>query len=51
MTPGPTEPSGEQLQHYLKIAIDDLLDLYDNGMLYKTAKFPEGKFITILYTF
>ncbi|KIK81198.1 hypothetical protein PAXRUDRAFT_35943 [Paxillus rubicundulus Ve08.2h10] len=28
MTPGPTEPTGLQLQNYLKVVVDNLLELY-----------------------
>lgn len=42
MPPGPTEPTAEQLQHYLKLIVDDLLDLYDPGIRITTAEYPEG---------
>ncbi|RDB26670.1 hypothetical protein Hypma_005517 [Hypsizygus marmoreus] len=34
MTPGPNEPTAEQLQHYLKIIVDDLVKLYEEGIVY-----------------
>ena len=42
MTPGPTEPTAEQLQNYLRILVDDLILLYENGILIKTPDFPDG---------
>ncbi|KAF8839069.1 hypothetical protein BDN67DRAFT_878520, partial [Paxillus ammoniavirescens] len=36
MTPGPQEPTGSQLQNYLKFIIDDLLKLYEDGVMYHT---------------
>ncbi|TDL13710.1 hypothetical protein BD410DRAFT_734965 [Rickenella mellea] len=42
MTPGPTEPTAEQLQHYLKILVDDLLKLYETGIKIITPSCPEG---------
>ncbi|KAF8588016.1 hypothetical protein K439DRAFT_1336500 [Ramaria rubella] len=41
MTPGLHEPTAEQLQHQLKFIVDDLLKLYDEGIVVKTPQFPE----------
>lgn len=43
MTPGPTEPTSAQLQNYLKGTVDDLLMLYDEGIVVKTAEHPNGR--------
>ena len=48
MTPGPSEPTGEQLQNYLKIIVDDLLKLYDDGVRYSTESCPQGVSIEFL---
>ncbi|GBE85372.1 hypothetical protein SCP_0705590 [Sparassis crispa] len=42
MTPGPTEPTAEQVQNYLKLVVDDLLNLYENGVIMKTPSYPDG---------
>ena len=42
MTPGPTEPTGEQLQSYLKVIVDDLITLYETGSVIYTPAHPEG---------
>lgn len=42
MTPGPDEPSGEQLQRYLKLIVDDLLRLWKDGVRYRTPQYPQG---------
>ncbi|KAJ6534261.1 hypothetical protein B0H19DRAFT_840881, partial [Mycena capillaripes] len=38
MFPGPQEPTAEQLQNYLKIVVDDLVELYEHGMVIKTTE-------------
>ncbi|KAF7368239.1 hypothetical protein MVEN_00144000 [Mycena venus] len=43
MPPGPQEPTGQQLQNYLKIIVDDLLKLYEDGIVVKTPEHPNGK--------
>ncbi|GBE84457.1 hypothetical protein SCP_0604360 [Sparassis crispa] len=42
MTPGPTEPTAEQVQNYLKLVVDDLLNLYENSVIMKTPSHPDG---------
>lgn len=46
MPPGPSEQTAEQLQNYLKIVVDDLLNLYENGVRYVTPSHPDGKSIS-----
>ncbi|KIJ57838.1 hypothetical protein HYDPIDRAFT_171515, partial [Hydnomerulius pinastri MD-312] len=48
MTPGPTEPTGAQLQNYLKLIVDDLLKLYDEGVIYHTQGHPEGRRVRVV---
>jgi hypothetical protein len=43
MTPWPNEPTAAQLQHLLKIIINDLLNLYDNGIVVQPAEYPDGR--------
>ncbi|KAJ7148859.1 hypothetical protein C8R46DRAFT_916637, partial [Mycena filopes] len=43
MPPGPTEQTAEQLQHYLKIVVDDLVMLHEKGIIVKTPEYPNGK--------
>jgi hypothetical protein len=43
MTPGPSEPNGEQLQNYMKVIVDDLLMLYEEGIVISTPQFSNGK--------
>ncbi|KAF8584211.1 hypothetical protein K439DRAFT_1616910 [Ramaria rubella] len=40
MMPGPHEPTAEDLQNHLKFIVDDLLLLYDEGVIVKTPMFP-----------
>ena len=42
MTPGPQEPSTEQLQHLMALVVDDLIALYETGLFVNTPRFPEG---------
>lgn len=42
MTPGPNEPTSAQLQHCLKIIVDDLLDLYNSGIEINSPEHPNG---------
>ncbi|KAG2335796.1 hypothetical protein BDR05DRAFT_953815 [Suillus weaverae] len=41
MTPGPKEPTGSQLQNYMRLIVDDLLQLYDKGIIYHTPAYPQ----------
>ena len=49
MTPGPTEPTSEQLQNYLKPIVDDLLELYEDGMIYCTPKHPNSEILVFFF--
>lgn len=42
MTPGPKEPTAEQLQHYLRVIVDDLIMLHEEGILIETAEHTNG---------
>ena len=37
MTPGPNEPTADQLQNILRLIVNDLKDLWENGKTYKVA--------------
>lgn len=43
MTPGPNEPTAEELQHYIKLIVDDLINLYVNGIIVYTPSSPQGR--------
>ncbi|KAJ7755299.1 hypothetical protein DFH07DRAFT_773414 [Mycena maculata] len=49
MPPGPTEPMSEQLQAYLKLIVDDLIMLYDEGIIIKPPEHPDV-ILTIIAT-
>ena len=42
MTPGPNEPTSEQLQNYMRLLVDDLLALYLEGVRIPTPSCPDG---------
>lgn len=46
MPPGPTEPNADQLQHHLKVVVDELILLYDKGIVIKTPEYPNGMYMT-----
>lgn len=50
MTPGPTEPSGSQLQHYMKLIVNDLVNLYENSVVYCTPVFPQDTSLIVVDT-
>ncbi|KAL5536439.1 hypothetical protein ACEPAF_261 [Sanghuangporus sanghuang] len=43
LTPGPKESLCDELQHVLEAAVDNKLWLYNEGIIMKTEKFPEGR--------
>ncbi|KAJ6561302.1 hypothetical protein B0H10DRAFT_1704476, partial [Mycena sp. CBHHK59/15] len=47
MPPGPTAPTADQLQHHLKVVVDQLIILYEEGILIKTAEYPDGMFVRV----
>ncbi|KAH9918997.1 hypothetical protein B0H21DRAFT_658912, partial [Amylocystis lapponica] len=42
LTPGPKELTADELQHFMKEYITDLLQLYNEGIILKTPLFPQG---------
>ncbi|KAG1751089.1 hypothetical protein EDB19DRAFT_1271823 [Suillus lakei] len=48
MTPGPKEPTGSQLQNYMRLVVDDLLQLYDEGIIYHTPAYPQGRRVRVV---
>jgi hypothetical protein len=46
--PGPTKPSTDQINHFLKLLVDDLLPFWDPGVTFsRTAKYQDGRTIRI----
>ncbi|KAJ7039998.1 hypothetical protein C8F04DRAFT_948928, partial [Mycena alexandri] len=43
MLPGATEQTAEQLQNYLKLVVDDLVHLYEQGIVVKAPGHPNGQ--------
>ena len=44
VTPGPKEFNSEQLQYVMKDLVDDLIKLYEEGIVIETPLYPAGKF-------
>ncbi|GBE87456.1 hypothetical protein SCP_1101320 [Sparassis crispa] len=47
MAPGPTKPTAEEIQHYNMLVVNDLIDLYDNGVVYYSERFPKGHCVRV----
>jgi hypothetical protein len=43
LTPGPKEFTADKLQYFMVNYVDDLIDLFERGIVIKTPKYPEGK--------
>ncbi|KAG2742653.1 hypothetical protein P692DRAFT_20879248 [Suillus brevipes Sb2] len=48
MTPRPKEPTGQQLQNYMKFIMDDLLKLYNDGIIFHTPAYPQGRRVRLI---
>ena len=48
LTPGPHELTADELQLFMAAFVDDLLMLYDRGIIVKTPAFPDGAPVAIL---
>ncbi|KAG1861529.1 hypothetical protein DFJ58DRAFT_839673 [Suillus subalutaceus] len=46
--PCPKELDSDQLQFFMKDYVDDLLWLYDEGIIIKTSKYPEGRCVRVI---
>jgi hypothetical protein len=44
MTPGPLEPTAEKLQEFSALIVNNLIDLYEDGIVMKMPSHPEGLF-------
>ncbi|EJU00946.1 hypothetical protein DACRYDRAFT_53381, partial [Dacryopinax primogenitus] len=42
ITPGPKEPNAKQLQPFLQPLVNNLLQLWQEGLVVKMPKHPEG---------
>jgi hypothetical protein len=51
MPPGPTETTSEQLQNYLELIVDDLIMLYDEGIIITPPEHPDGTLLPQLTYF
>lgn len=48
ISPGPTEANHEGLQNFSVEYIDDLVNLFEDGIIIKTRRYPLGK-VQVLY--
>lgn len=42
ITPGPKEFDSDELQFFMKNYVDNLISLYENGIMVKTPNYPNG---------
>ncbi len=49
LTPGPAECTADELQHFMRNLVDDLIRLYEHGIWIKTPSCPNGKNTPIQY--
>lgn len=47
LTPGPFEFTSDELQYVLKLIVDDLINLYEVGIIIATPSFPKGRLLQI----
>ncbi len=40
--PGPKEQSGDQIQHFMWVFVNELIHLYEEGFVVHTKKYHEG---------
>ena len=45
--PGPKEADVEQVQNYLRVLVNELQRLWAEGVMIKTAKFPQGRLVRV----
>src|SRR6266581_3615791 len=43
--PGPKEPSPDQVQWYMRPLVNDLLHLWEEGIMVETGKCPQGRHV------
>ncbi|OCH84788.1 hypothetical protein OBBRIDRAFT_798774 [Obba rivulosa] len=46
--PGPKEAGPDQVQHFLRVIIDELLHLWRDGFIVKTPAFPTGRCVRVV---
>ena len=44
ITPGPKEFNTEELAFFMKCLVDDLIRLYEEGIIVKTKDYPDGDY-------
>lgn len=45
--PGPKEADPDQVQHFLRILVNELLRLWTDGVKIITPKYPEGRLVRV----
>ncbi|KZP21905.1 hypothetical protein FIBSPDRAFT_739745 [Athelia psychrophila] len=45
--PGPREQDPDQTQRYMRLTVNQLLDLWENGIMVRTHRYPEGRLLRV----
>ncbi|RDX49847.1 hypothetical protein OH76DRAFT_1350092 [Lentinus brumalis] len=48
ITPGPKEFTADELTFFMKSLVDDLIRLYDEGIVIKTKDYPQGRRVRVI---
>jgi hypothetical protein len=43
--PGPREPSGEEIDHFLRPLVDVMKESWEHGAIYRTHEYPHGRLV------
>lgn len=46
--PGPKEQTGDQVQRFMRVFVNELLRLYYDGFMVKTPKYPNGRRVRVV---
>ncbi|KJA24792.1 hypothetical protein HYPSUDRAFT_53569 [Hypholoma sublateritium FD-334 SS-4] len=46
--PGPKEADFDQVHHYMRVVVNELLRLWENGVVIKTPKYPNGRLVRVI---
>lgn len=46
--PGPREQTGDQVQRFVRVPVNELLRLYHMGFIVATAKYPNGRRVHVI---
>lgn len=45
--PGPYEQNPDQVQRFMRVVVNELLQLWEKGIMVRTARHPEGRLVRV----